>query len=136
MFGRSSIFAIALATLTLAGGASADSEETPFSLSVSSAKAKVGTATNFSVTVTATSGYHSNEQYPHKIKGLSGDDGVSLGATKVDGAVQGGKIVFSVPVTPKTAGAHKVTGEARFSVCSDTQCVIKKVPISATVTGE
>lgn len=135
MLGRSSIIATGLAAMmTLIAPASAD--EASFSLSVGNAKAKVGQATTISVSVTAAKGFKCNEQYPHKIKDLTADEGAELGATKVDGSVAGDKIVFSIPVTPKAAGTHKVNGEARFSVCNDSQCVIKKVPISASVTGE
>ena len=51
------------------------------------------------------------------------------------GSIEGKKVVFKVPATATKKGTFKVTGQIRFSVCNDSQCVIKKVPLNATITG-
>lgn len=109
--------------------------DSPFSLSVSNGKAKVGEAGSINVTMTAGEGFKANVEYPNKIKKLKVAGDADLAATTVPGAANGKTIVWSVAVTPKAAGTHSVTGEIRFSVCNDTACHIKKVPLDATITG-
>lgn len=111
----------------------ADELAESFSLSVSNAKAKVGEKATITVTVKASGGFKCNPDYPHKIKDISGSN-VEV-PSKVNGAVNGKSISYTIPATPTASGAHAVTGEIRFSVCNDTECQMKKVPLSATVTG-
>ena len=106
-----------------------------FSLSVSNAKAAVGESATVTVRVTAGEGFKPNAEYPHKIKKLSADGAVKLAGKSAPGSVSGKSIVYRVQVTPTKAGAHTVTGQIRFSVCNSESCVIKKLPLNATVTG-
>jgi len=105
-----------------------------FKVSTSNASAAVGQQGTISVVVTALGVYKPNEKYPHKVKKLAGD-GVSFGAKSVGGSVSGSSISYQIPVTPDSAGQHAVTGQIRFSVCNAEQCLIKKLPLTATVTG-
>jgi hypothetical protein len=105
-----------------------------FSVKVRNAKGKVGESTNIVVTIKAGSGFKANSKYPHKIKKLSAS-GVDVPSGSISGSVQGKNVVFSVPVTPTSAGTHNVSGQIRFSVCNDSQCLIKKAPLSASVTA-
>jgi hypothetical protein len=128
---------LAASALMFGAAASTDAEAgAPYSLNVSNGSAKVGASTTITVTVKANAGFKCNAEYPHKVKGLSAADGVDLGAKKVMGSISGKKITFSVPVTPTKAGTHAVTGQVRFSVCNDKSCHIKKLPLSASVTGK
>lgn len=105
-----------------------------FDVVVAGGSAKVGEVATVTVTITAGAGFKPNAQYPHKVKNLSGS-GVDLPSGEVTGAIGGTTIVFSVPVTPTSAGAHAVSGKARFSVCNDTECILKSTEVNATVTG-
>jgi hypothetical protein len=111
-----------------------DSANGAYSVSVRNAKGKVGESATIVVTIKAGSGFKANSKYPHKIKKLSAS-GVDLPSGSVTGSVQGKNVVFSVPVTPTSAGTHNVTGQIRFSVCNDSQCLIKKAPLAASVTA-
>lgn len=111
----------------------ADELSDNFTVSVSNAKAKVGEKGTITVTVKASGGFKCNPKYPHKIKDISGSNVDA--PSKVSGAVNGKSISYSIPATPTAAGSHAVTGEIRFSVCNDQECQMKKVPLSATVTG-
>ena len=144
MFGKASRRAM---TMTLAfglllGGTVATHQDAHaeegalFHLSVANGKAKVGEAGTITVTVTAGQGHKANGEYPNKIKNLSVAGSAELAATTVSGRVSGGSITYSVGITPTAAGTHNVTGEIRFSVCSDTACHIEKLPLDATITGE
>ena len=106
-----------------------------YSVTTARASAKVGAVTTIVVTVTAGSGFKPNTEYPNKVKNLAASDAVALPGGNVKGSISGGKIVFSIPVTPKAAGAHTVTGTARFSVCNDKECLLESAPIRGTVTG-
>jgi hypothetical protein len=105
-----------------------------YSVSVQNATGKVGEAATIVVTVKAGSGYKANSKYPHKIKKLTAS-GASVPAGSVKGSVEGKNVTFSIPVTPTASGTHSVSGEIRFSVCNDSQCLIKKAALSATVTA-
>jgi hypothetical protein len=104
-----------------------------YSLSVGSAKAKVGSQTTLTVTVTAKGKFKGNPKYPHKIKGISA---ANVDAPKkVRGAANGKTISFSIPVTPTKAGTHNLSGQIKFGICDDSQCVMKKAQLTATVQG-
>ncbi len=104
-----------------------------FSVNVSKAKAKVGSETTINVTVSAGDGFKCNDKYPHKIKDISGAN--VKAPSKVKGSASKRSISYSIPVTPTKAGSHTLSGQIRFSVCNENECKIKKVPLSATVTG-
>lgn len=117
-----------------ADGFSIQAEElSNFNLSVSNASAKVGKQATITVTVTAAGGFKANTKYPHKIKDISGSN-VDAPST-VNGSVNGNSVSFTIPATPTAAGSHAVSGEIRFSVCNDEECQMKKVPLTAKVTG-
>jgi hypothetical protein len=139
-FGLLALAAVALAPMSQSqaaqsaqDGAMELTDAAPFSIAVSEAKAKVGEKATILVTVTANKGFKCNDQYPHKIKKISGAN-VDV-PNSVKGSISDKQIVFSIPATPKSAGAHAVTGEIRFSVCNDSACHIKKVALNAKVTG-
>ena len=105
-----------------------------FSVSVASASAKVGSQTSLTVTVKAKGDYKGNPKYPHKIKGISGSNVDA--PSKVTGSASGKTITFSIPVTPKASGANSLTGDIKFGICDDSQCLMKTAKLNATVTGK
>lgn len=109
--------------------------DTPYKLSVTNAKAKAGEQASIMITIEAASGYKCNESYPHKARKLEADAGAELPSTMVKGKVEGKKVVIAVPVKAAKAGTYKVRGQVKFSVCNDSQCVIKKAPLDATLTA-
>ena len=109
--------------------------DNPYKLSVKNAKAKVGEEAKIMITIEAASGYKCNESYPHKARKLEADEGAELPSTTVKGKVEGKKVVIAVPVKAAKAGTYKVRGQVKFSVCNDSQCVIKKAPLDATLTA-
>lgn len=105
-----------------------------YSVSVSTAKAKVGSQTNLTVTISAKGDYKGNPKYPHKIKGISGSNVDA--PKKVKGAASGKTISFSIPVTPKASGSHSLTGQIKFGICDESQCLMKTASLNATVIGQ
>jgi hypothetical protein len=110
-----------------------DEAKEPFAVAVKNASAKVGADAHIEVEVSALSGFKCNEEYPHKIKKIVAAEGASVGSDSVKGSIDGKKIVFRIPVKASRAGTHAVTGQIRFSVCDDSQCVIKKIDLNASI---
>jgi hypothetical protein len=146
LFRHLTVAAVAAFALLATGNSAADAgtagapielagDKPAFTIDVSNAKAKVGESATIKVSVKAAPGFKCNDKYKHKIKKLKADGGAKLAADKVMGTVKGKKVHFEVAVTPTKKGKAKVSGQIRFSVCNDSQCVIKKVPLNATVTG-
>jgi len=136
--------ALVTAALAVASVATADSSpeatpqadgDQPYKLTVTNAKAKVGEEAKIIITVEASSGYKCNKSYPHKARKLEADAGAELTSNMVKGSVEGKKIVIPVGVKATKAGTFKVHGQVKFSVCNDSQCVIKKAPLDATITA-
>ncbi len=109
--------------------------DNPYKLSVSNAKAKAGEEAKILITIEAAAGYKCNESYPHKARKLEADAGAELPNKTVKGKVEDKKVVIAVPVKAAKAGTYKVRGQVKFSVCNDSQCVIKKAPLDATFTA-
>jgi hypothetical protein len=137
--------ALALGALALTGAATATpttdatplaDADTPYSIEVTNAKAKVGEDAKIVIKITAVEGYKCNKSYPHKARKLKADAGAELAADMVKGTLENKQIVIPVSVKATKAGTFKVTGQIKFSVCNDSQCVIKKAPLNATITGE
>jgi hypothetical protein len=110
-----------------------DAMDDAFGIKVTNGKARLGQEGTVMVTVSAKAGYHCNEKYPHKIKDLSVSAGAELPSKDVPGVIQDNQVVFKVPVKVVKTGVHTVAGQIRFSVCNASQCLIKKVPLSASV---
>ena len=123
--------ALLLSTGTAPSMARADSE---YEIDVANGRAAVGESGTITVTVTAGEGFKANKEYPNKVKDLA-SSGATRRSTSVKGTVSGNKISYSISATPNSAGTHEVSGEVRFSVCNESSCHIKKVPLSATITG-
>ncbi len=114
-------------------------DSTPFALRpISEVKTQVGKASQVEVVIAVDAPYKCNADYPHKAENIQGAD---LGTpAQVKGgckeALKGAKakdVTFLVPVTGQKAGTYTLQGTARFSVCSDEQCLIEKVPFRTVV---
>jgi len=83
------------------------------------------------VTVVGAGGCHCNTDYPWKLKVLSIDGG-TVGKTVFgpDDAEPWTfeKVRFAIPV--QAEGEVRLSFELRFSMCNDTQCFMKTVPIN------
>jgi hypothetical protein len=112
-----------------------DDGDNPFKIAVKNATAKVGEDAKIVITIEAATGYKCNKSYPHKARKLEADDGAELAATTVKGSLEGKKVVIPVGVKATKAGTFHVRGQVKFSVCNDSQCVIKKVPLDAKITA-
>jgi hypothetical protein len=108
--------------------------------SVSAADLAVGAGAEgmLVVTIKAKGDHKVNEEYPHKVKLDDPPAGIELPKSKLtkdEGSFSDKKtFTFKIPVKGKTAGSHTVTGMVKFSVCNESQCVIKKETIKAVVT--
>lgn len=132
---RSLVFA--LASLFIAAPAlAADADE--FELALSAPELKVGADGQLGVKIVVKGGYHWNEEYPAKLV-FTTPTGVTLpkaelAQLKGDFKAATPQLVdVKVPATAAAAAAGEVTVEARFSICNDKVCLMKKATAKAAV---
>lgn len=122
-----------LVTLAMTGTAFADGK---FNLSVNAPKsAKASTRTTATVKVTPSSGYKMNLEYPTKLS-VTAPDGVTLEKaklTKADGRIDTKAVEFDVAFTSESRGKKSFTGELKFAVCTENDCVPQSTPIAFEV---
>jgi len=111
------------------GSARADDPET------ARPQARVGEKAVIVAKISMREGFRITDSYRHRIIQLSPSDGVELERAIVPGSLQDGSIVFTVGVTPKTAGTHTVHGVFRFSYHNGGELDIRAAPFEATVTA-
>ena len=108
---------------------------TAFSAYMSAAKSyKAGKPGAVTVVVAAGEGYHVNKEYPYKVKLDAAPAGVSFPSDTVRDVSRAEKTAtMSVPFNADAAGSATISGTCSLSVCTETNCVIDKVPVSVTV---
>ena len=127
------ILAALLVTTALIGTATA--EEKKYSVTASAPETKVSQKSVATVHVSPASGYKINLDYPTKLT-LNTADGITLEKTKLvkaDGKVDAKGVDFSVNYTPARAGKGTITGELKFAVCSEKDCIPQVETISINV---
>ena len=98
---------------------------------------KAGQAGNVTAVANALGDYHVNQEYPYKFTLNAAPLGVSYGETVVRNVSRSEKrAAISIPFTPSSAGTVTISGVYSLSVCTSSNCVIEKVPLSVTVKVE
>jgi hypothetical protein len=127
------IVAALLVTLAMTGTALADSK---YNVSVDAPKtAKASTRTTAKVKVAPAGGYKMNLEYPTKLK-LTAPEGVTLEKAtlaKADGRVDTKSAEFDVAFTAETRGKKTFTGEFKFAVCTENDCIPQTEKVSFDV---
>lgn len=124
-----------LAVLAISGSAFAGSN---YELSVKAPAAKTSVKSVATIKVVPTNGYKMNLEYPTKVT-LNAPEGVTLAKAKLTKAdsdavkVDKGSVEFSVEYTAATAGKKTITGEAKFAVCTESECLNQVAPVSFAV---
>ncbi|MGH6895702.1 MAG: hypothetical protein ACREJ5_04040 [Geminicoccaceae bacterium] len=136
---RPSLAAAGLAALLgiAASGPTMADSRVPFTLEVENATAKVGQPTAVRATITPPEGIRLTSVYRHRLIDLSvfEDHGVEFEDEVVIGAVEDGKLVFEVGVTPTEPGEHPINGLMRVSFINGNKSESKSIPLIAKVTG-
>jgi hypothetical protein len=125
---------LALVLIGLPAVVCADAQSS-FVISIQNASARVGEKAVIVAKISMREGFRITDSYRHRIIQLSPSDGVELERAIVPGSLQDGSIVFTVGVTPKTAGTHTVHGVFRFSYHNGGELDIRAAPFEATVTA-
>lgn len=100
-------------------------------------KYKAGQPGTVTAVVNAIGEYHVNQEYPYKFTLNAAPAGVSYGETVVRNVSRSEKRAsISIPFTPQSAGNATISGVCSLSVCTSSNCVIEKVPLSVTVKVE
>lgn len=129
------IFAAILVTLAMTGTAIAGSN---YKLSLDAPKtAKVSTKSQAKVKVEPTEGYKMNLEFPTKLT-LTAPDGVTLEKTKIaagDVRIDKKAAEFDIVFTATSPGKKAFTGEVKFAVCTDKDCLpqVEKVAFEVEV---
>ena len=98
---------------------------------------KAGAQGTVEVTLTPKGAYHTNAQYPYKFKlGTPAPEGLTYPKPillRADGSFAEKKGSFKVPFTAAKPGKYTVKGVLSLSVCSEANCIMDKVELSADV---
>jgi hypothetical protein len=98
---------------------------------------KKGQPATVTAIVNALGEYHVNQEYPYKFKMGTAPAGVTYPEAVVRSVNRSEKrATMSIPFTPDASGTATISGECALSVCTDSNCVIEKVPLSVTVKVE
>jgi len=100
-------------------------------------KYSVGKAGSVQAVLVAKGEFKCNENYPYKFKLGAPPSGVSYPSPIARNISKGKKrSTLTIPFTASEAGKKTISGKFYFSVCDAQSCVIKKQPMSVTVTVE
>ncbi len=98
---------------------------------------KVGQAGFVEVVISAKPGFKINEQYPTKFVADPAPAGVVI-PEKTLRSAQGkftkDRGVFRLKVIPSKKGSARISGNAAFSVCNESACIVGKKHLDVTVT--
>lgn len=130
------ILAGLLVTVAMIGTAAAASN---YKLAVSAKPARVSTQSTASISVEPTDGFKMNLEYPTKVT-LKAPEGVTLEKDRLT-AKDAAKLdktgaVFNIGFTASERGKKTVTGEIKFAVCTEDECVPKSEAISFVVDAQ
>ena len=118
----------------------APAEARPYRVTVKDWEGPVGEEGYVILTVEAVGAHKINAKYPQRLTLDAPPSGLSLPLRKLkrsDAQMSGEKkLIFTVPATPTKAGAYRIAGKIRLSVCNDAQCLIEKQPFSANITAQ
>lgn len=99
----------------------------------SSGSYQVGKPGVVRVVLNAAEPFHCNDKYPYRFT-LEPTAGLEFPADVVrDMQIGTQQSTMDVALVPKTAGAHTVSGELSFSVCTDDKCLIEKQKLSVSI---
>jgi hypothetical protein len=117
----------------------ADTEDA-VDITVKDATAKVGEPAYVLARIAPRAGFEIAGNYRNRVGQFSAaGNGVEFGDKFVRGTLEGGALLFKVPVVPKRPGPNAINGVVRFAFVSESDgqrhLDIKTVPLMATVTG-
>ncbi len=114
-------------------------KEEGFELSLEAAGPfSVGKPAEAKVVLVAKSGFKVNDQYPFKLalNDAAGLEFPNKVVTRDAMTLEKHQGVMKVAFTPKTPGAHTLSGRFSFSVCTEERCLIEKRELSLEVTAK
>jgi hypothetical protein len=126
------------ATVSLPDEKGSETKGASFSAYMSGAGSyKAGQGGTVTAVVTPLGEYKVNQEYPFKFTLNAAPAGVSYSETVVRNVSRTEKrAAISIPFTPSSAGNHTISGVYSLSVCTASNCLIEKVPLSVTVKVE
>lgn len=99
----------------------------------SSGSYQVGKPGVVRVVLDAAEPFHCNDKYPYRFT-LEPTAGLEFPADVVRNMQLGTqRSTMDVAIVPKASGAHTVSGELSFSVCTDDKCLIEKQKLSVNI---
>ena len=128
--------ALAIAALLVTAFAGSATAADKYDVKVNAPAAKAKAKGVAKISITPKGKYHMNTDYPAKLS-LSGSDGLTVEKakqTKADAAkFDQSAAEFQVSYTSASPGKKSITGELKFAVCADSECVPSTEKISIDV---
>ncbi len=97
---------------------------------------RAGQAAKAEILVVAKGGYKVNDKYPTKFTFAASSEVEPEARVVTQDAVsvKGKRAVMTLRFTPKASGKRKVSGEFKFSVCTNDRCLVEKRDLRLTLT--
>lgn len=112
----------------------------PYAVEVKGWEGPVGEEGYVLVSVVAKNGLKINKDYPQRVQLDDGGAALELPLRKVEmkhAQLDGeGRLVFTLPATPKVVGEHRLKGKLKLSVCSGDLCHTATESLDAPVTAQ
>ena len=129
---------LAVAFGSAPAGAAAKAETDSYTVTLSAQQSyKVGKAGFVEVVIVAKPGFKINEQYPTKFVADAAPSGMSIPDKTLrvsQGTFTKSRGVLKLKVIPSKKGSARISGNAAFSVCNESACIVGKKHLDVTVT--
>jgi hypothetical protein len=128
---------LCLLLLVASSGAAPEAQTESYSVRLSPKPGyKAGQAGTIEIVIVPKSGYKMNEKYPTKFTADEAPAGLVFRNKVVkpaEGAFTNNRGVLKLQIVPSKSGAVKVGGNAAFSVCSHSACIVGKQHLDVVV---
>lgn len=129
---------LAVAFGSAPAGAAAKAETDSYTVTLSAQPSyKVGKAGFVEVVIVAKPGFKINAEYPTKFVADPAPSGVSIPdktLRSAQGTFTKSRGVLKLKVIPSKKGSARISGNAAFSVCNESACIVGKKHLDVTVT--
>ncbi|MEZ4232570.1 MAG: hypothetical protein R3B89_25550 [Polyangiaceae bacterium] len=109
--------------------------EDGFELSIRTSEVKAGSEATAEVELLSKKPFKCNDKYPYKFT-TKASDGLELSApvvTRDQATISHDRVLMKIPFKATQTGAHTLSGQFAFSICTSDQCRIEKRDLSLKI---
>lgn len=110
-------------------------DEDGFELRIRAAEVRVGSDSSAEIELLSKQPFKCNDKYPYKFT-TTASEGLVLAApvvTRDRASISQERVVLSIPFKASQPGAHRLSGQFAFSICTSDQCRIEKRELSLMI---